>query len=97
MNESKKLWEIAGPSKSASVSEFFISFITTAFVDHLGELEFAAVFVSQNAMKLDVLRKHTTQPDIFHGEFTIRRSMWVGSQPTKSIHNSTRYFLNVQD
>ncbi|KAJ0010149.1 hypothetical protein Pint_34567 [Pistacia integerrima] len=51
MNESKKLWEIAGPVILASVSEFSISFITAAFVGHLGELEFAAVSISQNVIE----------------------------------------------
>lgn len=51
MNESKKLWEIAGPAILASVSEFSISFVTAAFVGHLGELEFAAVSVSQNVIE----------------------------------------------
>lgn len=51
MNESRNLWEIAGPVILASVSEFSISFITAAFVGHLGELEFAAVSVSQNVIE----------------------------------------------
>ena len=40
-NESKKIWEIAGPVILASGSEFSITFVTAAFVGHLGEVEFA--------------------------------------------------------
>ncbi|KDO51435.1 hypothetical protein CISIN_1g010173mg [Citrus sinensis] len=50
-NESKKIWEIAGPVILASGSEFSITFVTAAFVGHLGEVEFAAVSVVQNVIE----------------------------------------------
>ncbi|KAL5855763.1 hypothetical protein ACOSQ4_005565 [Xanthoceras sorbifolium] len=50
-NESKKMWEIAAPAILASVSEFSIGFVTSAFVGHLGDLELAAVSVVQNLIE----------------------------------------------
>lgn len=50
-NESKKIWEIAAPVILASGSEFSITFVTAAFVGHLGEIEFAAVSVVQNVIE----------------------------------------------
>ncbi|GAV67111.1 MatE domain-containing protein, partial [Cephalotus follicularis] len=50
-NESKKVWEIAGPAILTAVSQFSIGFITSAFVGHLGELQLAAVSVVQNVLE----------------------------------------------
>ncbi|KAI3890326.1 hypothetical protein MKX03_028881 [Papaver bracteatum] len=44
--ESKKFWNIAGPSIIIRIASYSISVITQAFVGHLGDLELAAVFVS---------------------------------------------------
>ncbi|KAK4847266.1 hypothetical protein QYF36_000193 [Acer negundo] len=49
--EWKKMWEIAGPAILASVSEFSIGFVTSAFVGHLGDLELAAVSLVQNVIE----------------------------------------------
>ncbi|KAM7250679.1 hypothetical protein ACFE04_022562 [Oxalis oulophora] len=50
-NESKKMWEIAGPAILTSVSQFSIAFVTTAFVGRLGEVELAAVSIVQNVIE----------------------------------------------
>ncbi|GMH13427.1 hypothetical protein Nepgr_015268 [Nepenthes gracilis] len=42
------MWEIAGPAVLASVSQFSIEFVSTAFVGHLGDVELAAVSLFQN-------------------------------------------------
>ncbi|KAK6136800.1 hypothetical protein DH2020_029470 [Rehmannia glutinosa] len=47
-DESKKMWEIAGPAILTTVAQFSIGFVTIAFVGHLGEVELAAVSVVQN-------------------------------------------------
>ncbi|XP_058081015.1 protein DETOXIFICATION 33-like [Magnolia sinica] len=49
--ESKKMWEIAGPAILTSVLQFSIGFVTVAFVGHLGFIELAAVAVSQNIVE----------------------------------------------
>ncbi|KAK2665257.1 hypothetical protein Ddye_003831 [Dipteronia dyeriana] len=50
-HEWKKMWEIAGPTILASVSEFSIGFVTCAFVGHLEDLELAAVSLVQNVIE----------------------------------------------
>lgn len=65
-NESKKMWEIAGPAILTAVAQFSIGFVTVAFVGHLGGLELAAVSVVQNViegfvygiMEWEVLLRH---------------------------------------
>ncbi|KAF9620240.1 hypothetical protein IFM89_010975 [Coptis chinensis] len=49
-DESKKMWNIAGPSILIGVTQFSFEFVTTAFVGHLGDLELAAVSVVQNVL-----------------------------------------------
>ncbi|XP_047323631.1 protein DETOXIFICATION 33-like [Impatiens glandulifera] len=51
MEESRKMWVIAGPAILTSVAQFSIGFVTSAFVGHLGELELAAVSVVQNVIE----------------------------------------------
>lgn len=46
--ETKKTWHIAGPAILASVFQFSIGFVTTAFAGHLGSVQLAAVAVAQN-------------------------------------------------
>ncbi|KAI8028321.1 Protein DETOXIFICATION 33 [Camellia lanceoleosa] len=68
-NESKKMWEIAGPAILTAVAQFSIGFVTVAFVGHLGGLELAAVSVVQNViegfvygiMEWEVLLRHCGQ------------------------------------
>ncbi|KAL4310234.1 hypothetical protein GQ457_01G000240 [Hibiscus cannabinus] len=50
-DESKKMWEIAGPAILVSVSQFSIGFVTVAFAGHLGELELAAVTITTNVIE----------------------------------------------
>ncbi|KAE8662277.1 Cytochrome c bioproteinsis protein family isoform 1 [Hibiscus syriacus] len=49
--ESKKMWEIAGPAILVSVSQFSIGFVTVAFAGHLGELQLAAVTITTNVIE----------------------------------------------
>ncbi|CAN0899202.1 Protein DETOXIFICATION 33 [Linum grandiflorum] len=49
--ESKNMWEIAAPAMITEVSQFSISFITAAFVGHLGAVELAAVSIVQNVLE----------------------------------------------
>ncbi|XP_058081016.1 protein DETOXIFICATION 33-like [Magnolia sinica] len=49
--ESKRIWEIAGPAILTSVLQFSIGFVTVAFVGHLGYVELAAVAVVQNIVE----------------------------------------------
>ncbi|CAN1337352.1 Protein DETOXIFICATION 33 [Linum perenne] len=49
--ESKNMWEIAAPAMITEVTQFSISFITAAFVGHLGAVELAAVSIVQNVLE----------------------------------------------
>ncbi|KAE8685816.1 hypothetical protein F3Y22_tig00111092pilonHSYRG00097 [Hibiscus syriacus] len=49
--ESKKMWEIAGPAILVSVSQFSIGFVTVAFAGHLGELQLAVVTITTNVIE----------------------------------------------
>ncbi|CAI0377185.1 unnamed protein product [Linum tenue] len=49
--ESKNMWEIAAPALITEVSQFSISFVTAAFVGHLGSLQLAAVSIVQNVLE----------------------------------------------
>nr|QEY08345.1 MATE efflux family protein member 2d [Crocus sativus] len=49
--ETKKSWQIAGPTILTGVLQFSISFITAAFVGHLGSTELAAVSIAQNVIE----------------------------------------------
>ncbi|KAI4367655.1 hypothetical protein MLD38_023366 [Melastoma candidum] len=49
--ESKKTWEIAAPAVLTAVFQYSISLVTSAFVGHLGDLELAAVSVSENVLE----------------------------------------------
>ncbi|KAK9287050.1 hypothetical protein L1049_015459 [Liquidambar formosana] len=51
IDESKKMWSIAGPASLAQVVEFSIGFVTLAFVGHLGEVELAAVSLVQTLVE----------------------------------------------
>ncbi|KAH7673584.1 multidrug resistance protein MATE family protein [Dioscorea alata] len=50
-SESKKTWHIAGPAILTGVFQFSLSFVTVAFVGHIGEVELAAVSVVQNVIE----------------------------------------------
>ncbi|KAM0937379.1 putative multi antimicrobial extrusion protein [Dioscorea sansibarensis] len=50
-NESKKTWHIAGPAILTAVFQFSLSFVTVAFVGHIGEVELAAVSIVQNVIE----------------------------------------------
>lgn len=43
--ESKKLWQIAGPSIFSRLSMFSMTIITQAFAGHLGDLNLAAISI----------------------------------------------------
>ncbi|KAI4376033.1 hypothetical protein MLD38_013833 [Melastoma candidum] len=49
--ESKNTWEIAAPAVLTAVFQYSISLVTSAFVGHLGDLELAAVSVSENVLE----------------------------------------------
>ncbi|CAN1348988.1 Protein DETOXIFICATION 33 [Linum perenne] len=49
--ESKNMWEIAAPAMITAVTQFSLSFVTAAFVGHLGALELAAVSIVQNVLE----------------------------------------------
>lgn len=51
MDESKKTWEIAAPAILTSVAQFSLSFVTAAFVGHLGAVELAAVSIVDNVLE----------------------------------------------
>ena len=44
--ESKKLWEIAGPSIFSRLAMFSITVVTQSFAGHLGDLDLAAISIS---------------------------------------------------
>ncbi|XP_057964232.1 protein DETOXIFICATION 33-like isoform X1 [Malania oleifera] len=49
--ESKKMWEIAVPAILTAVTQFSISFVTSAFAGHLGTAELAAVSIVQTVIE----------------------------------------------
>ncbi|KAI4318366.1 hypothetical protein MLD38_032081 [Melastoma candidum] len=51
VDESKKTWEIAAPAILTAVFQFSIAFISSAFAGHIGDLELAAVAVSENVLE----------------------------------------------
>ncbi|XP_077233581.1 protein DETOXIFICATION 33-like isoform X2 [Tasmannia lanceolata] len=51
LDESKKMWFIAGPAILTAVLQFSIGFVTVAFVGRLGDVELAAVSVAQNVIE----------------------------------------------
>lgn len=51
VDESKKTWEIAAPAILTSVAQFSLSFVTAAFVGHLGAIELAAVSIVDNVLE----------------------------------------------
>ncbi|KAI9111707.1 hypothetical protein K1719_017397 [Acacia pycnantha] len=48
--ESKKIWHIAGPSIFSRVASYSMLVITQAFAGHLGDLELAAISISNNVI-----------------------------------------------
>lgn len=49
-SESKKLWHIAGPAIFSRVATYSMLVITQAFAGHLGDLELAAISISNNVI-----------------------------------------------
>ncbi|GMH14657.1 hypothetical protein Nepgr_016498 [Nepenthes gracilis] len=50
MIESKKLWHIVGPSIFSRIGSYSMLIITQAFAGHLGDLELAAISISNNVI-----------------------------------------------
>ncbi|KAK6131903.1 hypothetical protein DH2020_034340 [Rehmannia glutinosa] len=67
-DESKKMWEIAGPAILTTVAQFSIGFVTIAFVGHLGEVELAAVSVVQN-LGMGSALKHSADKPLAPGQY----------------------------
>ncbi|KAI4330305.1 hypothetical protein MLD38_028603 [Melastoma candidum] len=51
VDESKKTWEIAALAIHTAVFQYSIAFISSAFAGHIGDLELAAVSVSENVFE----------------------------------------------
>lgn len=50
-DESKVVWQIAGPAILTAVSQFSFGFVTAAFVGQIGHVELAAVSEVQNVVE----------------------------------------------
>lgn len=50
LDESKKLWHIAGPSILSRLASYSLLVITQAFSGHLGDVELAGVSLSMNVI-----------------------------------------------
>lgn len=48
--ETKKLWHIVGPSIFSRVASFTMNIVTQAFAGHLGEVELAAISISNTVI-----------------------------------------------
>nr|GMD94738.1 protein DETOXIFICATION 27-like [Ipomoea batatas] len=48
--ETKKLWHIVGPSIFSRVASFTMNVVTQAFAGHLGEVELAAISISNTVI-----------------------------------------------
>lgn len=48
--ESKKLWQIAGPSIFSRISSFTMNVVTAAFAGHLGDLELASMTIANTVI-----------------------------------------------
>ncbi|KAK4775144.1 hypothetical protein SAY86_010079 [Trapa natans] len=73
VDESKKTWEIAAPAILTSVAQFSLSFVTAAFVGHIGAVELAAVSIVDNVLEgfvYGIMDKHIS-------EVAGRYSKWV--------------------
>ncbi|KAH7848985.1 hypothetical protein Vadar_011369 [Vaccinium darrowii] len=48
--ETKKLWQIVGPSIFSRVATYSMNIITQAFAGHLGDLELASISIANNVI-----------------------------------------------